>query len=106
MQQIISAINSKGYEVILSKINIALGDSATSTPYSDPDNGARSLLIQEYNVVIDELRAIAENNISVIPPDPYNYFQETYPTEYYDNIHPNGWGYRDLANLWFNALTQ
>jgi lysophospholipase L1-like esterase len=108
MQQIINAINSKGHEVILSKINIARADSTDPTPYQDqdPDNNARSLLIQEYNVVIDELCAIAGNNISVIPPDLYNYFKATYTTEYYDNIHPNGLGYQGLANQWFNALTQ
>jgi lysophospholipase L1-like esterase len=106
MQQILNAINSKGHEAILSKINIALGDSTNTTPYPDPDNGARSLLIQEYNVVIDELRAIPGNNISITPPDLYNYFKASYPTEYYDNIHPNGLGYQGLANQWFNALTQ
>ncbi len=106
MQQIIDAINSQGKEAMLAKIPIALGDRATGSTYPDPDNGARSLLIQEYNVVIDELKAIPGNNISVVPPDLYNYFRSRYTTEYFDNIHPNGVGYQGLANQWFNAITQ
>jgi lysophospholipase L1-like esterase len=107
MQQIIDAINAYGQEVVLAKCPIALGDSATGgTLYPDLDNGTKNSIIQEYNVVIDELRAIPGNNISVIPPDLYNYFKATYTTEYSDNFHPNGVGYQGLADQWFNALTQ
>ena len=107
MQQIIDAINAYGQEVVLAKCPIALGDLASGgTLYPDLDNGTKNLLIQEYNDVIDELRAIPGNNISVIPPDLYNYFKETYTTEYSDNFHPNGFGYQGLADQWFNALTQ
>ena len=50
MQQILDAINNAGKEVCLAKPGIALGDVADSgPPYPDPDNGARSLLIKEYN---------------------------------------------------------
>lgn len=67
-----------------------------------PYPGRTVALIQEYNQVIDEL--VAENGIRVTPPDLYSYFEGTYTTEYFDNIHPNGAGYRAMANLWKEAL--
>ncbi|HEY3242238.1 MAG TPA: DUF2341 domain-containing protein, partial [Phycisphaerae bacterium] len=107
MQQIINAIRAGGKSVALSKINIALADCndpANCSAYPNPDTGARSVLIKQYNQVIDELRSIAANNITVVPPDLYTYFAAHYTTEYYDYIHPNGIGYQSMANLWFNAL--
>lgn len=61
-------------------------------------------VLEEYNRVIDEL--VAENRIGVTPPNFYGYFEGTYATEYFDNLHPNGAGYRAMANLWKDALTQ
>jgi len=114
MQRIIDAINNAGIEVCLAKPPITLGDTTDSTPYANPDEGARSLLVKEYNQVVDELKNDPLNNIAVTPPDFYNYFY-TYDTDtgryfyedqYADNLHPNGTGYRSMADLWFEALTQ
>jgi len=109
MQQIINAINDSGARVALAKIPIALGDCNDPTacpPYPDPNTGARSLNIQQYNKVIDELAAPPENRIAITPPDFYSYFSAHYQTEYFDNIHPNGIGYQSMARLWFQALTR
>lgn len=110
MQRIIDAINADGKEAVLAKVNIALGDSAdpnTSPPYPDPNTGDRSLAIREFNMVIDELRAISANNINITPPDFYDLFltDMRYDTEYTDNIHPNGTGYQSMAELWAQELT-
>lgn len=67
-----------------------------------PYPGRTVAVIEDYNRVIDEL--VAENAISVAPPDLYSYFEGTYTTEYFDNIHPNGTGYRAMANLWRESL--
>jgi lysophospholipase L1-like esterase len=114
MQQIIDEINNAGKEVCLAKIPIALGDSVNSVPYLDPDTGARSLLIKDYNQVIDEFVNDPTNNIIVTPPDFYNYFKNVdpgtgnprYEDQYTDNLHPNGIGYQSMASLWFDVLTQ
>ncbi len=113
MQQIINAINNAGKEACLAKPPIALGDSTGTLPYPDPDTGARSVLIKKYNQVIDEFVSDPLNNITVTPPDFYNYFKGVdpatgnprYEDQYYDNIHPNGLGYRSMADRWFIALT-
>ncbi len=106
MQRIINAINSAGKEAVLAKVNIALADGAFSTNlYPNPDQGARSVLIQEFNQVIDELRAIPANNISIAAPDFYDYFRSNYAAEYADNIHPNGDGYQAMANIWLQVIT-
>lgn len=114
MQQIIDAINNAGKKVCLAKPPIALGDSADGAKYADPDTGARSVLIKEYNEVIDEFKNDPSNNITVTPPDFYNFFKEIdpgtgnprYEDQYSDNIHPDGVGYQSMADLWFDALTQ
>jgi lysophospholipase L1-like esterase len=114
MQQIIDAINTDGRETCLAKAPIALADCNTCTPYPDPDTGQRNVLIKEYNQVIDELVSNLLNQIDIIPPDFYTYFNYydpatqsyRYETEYFDNLHPNGEGYRSMAEQWFEALTQ
>ncbi len=112
MQQIINAVNAAGKKIALSKINPALADCAVNNP-SDPgycapypnfSTGARTVLIQKYNQVVDELRAIPSNKITVVPPDLYTYFANHTQTEYFDNIHPNGVGYQAVGNLWLQAL--
>jgi lysophospholipase L1-like esterase len=55
--------------------------------------------------VIDELVANPANNLTITPPDFYAYFLQTYPTEYGDDIHPNGLGYQSIARLWCQTLT-
>ena len=111
MQHIIDEINSEEKEVCLGKPPITLGDSTYSTPYDNPDEGARSVLIKEYNEVIDELKNDLQNNIMVTPPDFYSLFNEDisggkrYDFEYADNLHPNGVGYHSMANHWLESLT-
>ena len=112
MQKILDAINAAGQKVCLAKSPIALGDS--SGTYQDPDQAPGNILIKEYNQVIDELKNSFSNNILVIPPDFYSYFnysdvpteRRRYEDEYADTLHPNGIGYRSMSNLWFQALTQ
>jgi lysophospholipase L1-like esterase/heme exporter protein D len=104
MQSMVNLILSNEKEVLLAKSIIALGDSATGSTYDDPNEGARSLLIRQYNGVIDEL-FVANTDIMFYPPDFYSYFSNTYAIEYSDNIHPNGQGYRSMADIWFDALT-
>ena len=114
MQQIINTLKGAGKTVDLAKINVALADCADNvptdpgycTPYPNINTGARNVLIQQYNTVVDELVSNAANGITVTPPDFYNYFLGTYHTQYSDNIHPNTTGYQSMANLWFQALTQ
>jgi lysophospholipase L1-like esterase len=114
MQRIINLINGAGKEVCLAKPPITLGETATSTPYPDPDSGARSMLIKEYNQVIDGLYNTSANGITVVPPDFYTLFSAydpgtgkyRYESEYSDNLHPNGLGYSSMVELWFQHLTQ
>jgi lysophospholipase L1-like esterase/predicted regulator of Ras-like GTPase activity (Roadblock/LC7/MglB family) len=115
MQQIIDAINAAGKEVCIAKPPITLGNGPNTTPYTDPDAGVRSVLIKEYNEVIDELKNDLSNNIVVTPPDFYSLFNEDvinedategkrYDFEYTDNLHPNGDGYRSMADRWLESL--
>ena len=110
MQIIIDAINADGKEVCLSKLPITLGDTPTSTEYANPDLGRRSVLTKEYNDVIDELKDDPLNHITVIPPDLYSLFNQDvtggkrYDFEYWDNLHPNGTGYRSMANQWLESI--
>jgi lysophospholipase L1-like esterase len=91
MQTIISAILAAGKTPYLAKV-----------PYTS-DPGTDILSIQEYNRVVDEL--IFDNNIWVIPPDFYTYFQSNPGKLGSDGIHPTGMGYQSMADLWFTALT-
>jgi lysophospholipase L1-like esterase len=93
MQQIIDAINAAGKVAVLAKAPVAL-----------PVGGARDTLIQEYNLVIDELVAIPANNILTTPPDFHTYFETAFPTEYFDDIHPNGSGYQSMAGLYILVI--
>jgi lysophospholipase L1-like esterase len=114
MQYIVDAINSAGKEACLAKIPIALGDDFDSEPYADPEQGARNILIREYNQVIDELISDPGNSIVVPAPDFYGYFGQydsgtgryIYETQYFDNLHPNGFGYQSMGDLWFDSLIQ
>ncbi|MEA1901797.1 MAG: SGNH/GDSL hydrolase family protein, partial [Thermodesulfobacteriota bacterium] len=105
MQQIIDVINAAGEEACLAKVPISLSDSSISPPYDDPSMGKMNILIQEFNGVIDELVSDPANSITITPPDFYSYFEANYVDEYSDWLHPNGIGYRSMANLWLQALT-
>ena len=50
MQQIINAINAAGKVACLAKPPIILGDSSGSTPYTDPEQQPRNLLMKEYHI--------------------------------------------------------
>ena len=89
MQKIISAIIAAGKTPYLAEV-----------PYTTDPNRSDSR-IQEYNVAIDEL--VLTNNISVVPPAFYSYFQ-AHQGELADGVHPDGTGYQSMADLWFNAL--
>jgi lysophospholipase L1-like esterase len=98
MKQMIDVIEASGSTVSLAKVNIALGDSATGSQYPNPETGARTLNIIQFNLVIDEL--VTENSLPIVPPDFYTYFLNNNATEYSDNIHPNGIGYDSMSDLW------
>jgi len=110
MQQIINAVNTASKEACLAKAPIALGDDTYTAPYADPDQGTRSLLIKEFNLVIEELAGDPFNNIIIVPPDFYGLFNEDVPGgkrydfEYADNLHPNGEGYPSVADEWSISL--
>jgi len=110
MQQIISAIINAGKVPILAYVPIRFGSSSNGPSYDDPDNHPQNDLIQEYNQVIDEL-IIANPEIDLSPPNFYEYYRTTprenkLSVEFDDNLHPNGEGYRSMADLWFQELTQ
>lgn len=89
MQRSINLIKNEGKQAYLAKLPFTLVSSS------------RNLRIRNYNRVIDEL--VAENGISIIPPNFYSYF-ESHQEQFSDNLHPNGMGYKGMADLWFNAL--
>jgi len=89
MQQMVFLITDAGKTVYLAKC-----------PYTGFPVLNDSL--QQYNAVIDEL-AFA-NGIEVAPPDFYSYFEQVYPNEFKDSLHPNGVGYQSMADLWFDAI--
>lgn len=107
MQQMIDLINGAGKEVVLIKVNIALAPRAGSPPgnyYPDPNTGARSVRIQGYNRVLDELKAIPGNDITIEIPDLYAWSAANYEDQYDDAIHPNGLGYQSVADEIFQVI--
>jgi len=115
LQQMIDAVNSDGREVCLAKIPIVLGDEITGPQYVDPANppvNSRGAFVLEYNLVVDELVDDLNNNIT-ISPDLWSKFNEIlsngqhrYESEYFDNVHMNGAGYRSTADAWQKAITE
>jgi len=106
MQQIINAINGSSMEACISKVPVQLADCSTCSWYENPSEGARNEIVRGYNRVIDELCGDPLNQISVVPPDFYTYYLDYYQQEYADWLHPNGLGYRSMADLWRQSLTQ
>jgi lysophospholipase L1-like esterase len=91
MQRIITAVKTAGKLPYLAKVPFANGNFTSRDP-----------LYQQYNHVIDQL--VAANNITVIPPDLYTWFQTHQSQLGPDGLHPTGIGYQSMATLWFNAL--
>jgi len=89
MQRMISAIKTAEKIPYLAEVPYTL-------------DAARISLILEYNQVIDEL--IAANGISVPPPGFYGWFENN-QSQLANDLHPNGAGYRSMANLWKDALS-
>jgi lysophospholipase L1-like esterase len=120
LQQMIDAVVGAGKEPVLAEIIVALGDCsnpAQCATYPDPDQGDRSVNIQEFNAVIQEIRSELNsdgdpsNDIQVVPPPFYGMFNPNNPQghtgEYADHIHPNGQGYRTTVTEqggWVDAL--
>jgi hypothetical protein len=93
---------------------MVFGDSATGVPYPNPETHPQNLLIEEYNAVIDELKAL-NPLIEVMTGPPiqcdnfFTYYRDVprvggIPIEFDDNIHVNGTGYQSMAQLWFETL--
>jgi len=94
IRSIILAIKAAGKAPYLAKVPYT-----TNPRYSNTS-------IQGYNAAIDEL--VAENGITVNPPDFYTLFQNTSLLDadgLNPGVHPNGTGYQYMANLWAIALT-
>jgi len=102
MQQIIDLLVINGKAPILSLVPITLGVCSDCDQFPDPDTADRNKKIQDYNKVIREL--VKDNGIKVTPPDFYTYFRNN-QDQFSDNLHPNGVGYQNMADLWFQALT-
>ena len=108
MQQMIDLITNAGKKVAISKIPVVLGTSSSTNDYTLPITGDeyRNVKTRDFNEAIDELVADPLYNIVVTPPDLYLYFIDNYTNEYFDNLHPNGLGYRSIADLWRDALLE
>ena len=90
MQTIISAILAAGKTPYLAKV-----------PYTSNVRYSISSIV-EYNAAIDEL--VAENGLTVSPPDFYTLFQNNTSLLNADGLHPNGAGYQSMAELWGQSL--
>ncbi len=99
MQAIVSAVLASGRLPILAKVPIAYGSGKNTYPH--PPTAPRNALIRDYNLVIDEL--VAENALPLAGPDLYTHFAQ-HPEQMSDKLHPNGFGYQALADLWADAL--
>lgn len=91
MQKIIDSVRNAGAAPYLAKL-----------PYANKGSTVDNA-IQGYNSVIEEL--VVTNNITVTPPDFYNHFKSNPSHLSSDNLHPNGAGYKAMAQLWLNTLT-
>ena len=98
MQLLVNAAAAAGKQLILAK----------APPHLT--NASRDTLIRGYNGAIGEL--VIENGFSYTPPDFHAYFADPLsgpnPASVYDlmwnDLHPNGEGYHDMANLWCQSL--
>jgi lysophospholipase L1-like esterase len=102
MHRIVTIVLAAGKVPALAKVPITLGPCSACTPFKDPTVASRNLLIQQYNAAIDEL--VAHFALTVVPPDFYRYFNE-HRDQFSDRLHPNGAGYRAMADLWQSSLS-
>ena len=82
MQRIIDAAVAAGRQVCLAKIPVTLASCNLvdqCPPYIDPASGAKNVVIEDYNAVIDELFSDPRNGITVTPPDFFAYFSSIDP---------------------------
>jgi lysophospholipase L1-like esterase len=93
MQRMITAIRNAGRVPLIAKHTAVV-----------PLEGPMDSAIQEYNRVIDELTADANNGIGVPSPDFYSYFRARTTTHYSNQVEPNGLGYQAIGQLWRQAI--
>jgi lysophospholipase L1-like esterase len=89
-------------QIISRSRNFARNALLAKAPPLLPLNGPEDLLVQEYNMVVDEL--VAANAIPVAAPDFYTYFKTRTATHYSSAIELNGLGYQAMAELWLQAI--
>ncbi len=109
MQQLVDRLRAADMTVSVAQVPPTFGTG--SQIYNDPLAAARNQLIREYNQVIrDELLGIEAG------PDFFARFYDHRATPgsadddsrsslFDDLLHPNGLGYRVMAEAWFDALT-
>jgi lysophospholipase L1-like esterase len=72
-------------------------------PYIKNAPTSRISLLFEYNQVVRDLHVF--HQIAVEPPGFYGHFSDPANQDhFFDNTHPNGIGYIDMANLWYEKL--
>lgn len=89
MQRMINAAADAGKQLILAK----------APPHLT--NGPRDALIQGYNNAVEQV--VTENGFGYTPPDFHTFFSAN-PGLMVDALHPNGLGYREMADLWCQSL--
>jgi lysophospholipase L1-like esterase len=117
MQRIIDAIDPEGTGRIpvLAKVPMRFGDISSGSPYTNPESHPKNLLIEDYNAVVDELKAL-NPMIEIMTGPPlesdnfFTYYRDLprvdgIPVEFADNLHPNGVGFQSMARLWCETLT-
>ena len=119
MRAIVDIVRQENKKPLLAKIPIRYGPCPSlryCDPYSDPHSEQENIRIREYNEAIDAL--VREKQIKVLsgcllnPPDLYSYFEATgvdaqqKSPEFDDYLHPNAQGYRAMAQMWMDALSE
>jgi len=104
MQLLIDRCFRKGKTPILAKIPVIDAPCAGCASYPDPlAPGTLNDYVKEYNQVVDELTA--GNGLPASGPDLFSLFLGVDRSKYYDDfIHPNGEGYKLMAQAWFDVL--
>ena len=90
MSRIVDRIQAAGHTPFLAKV-----------PFIKDAPLARDLLIQEYNQCIQELTS--EKGLPGPPPDFYTAFKQNQGL-FFDEVHPNGNGYQEMATMWHDAI--